>query len=268
MACFPLILKDGFCNSLLTLLSASPNHPTSTAEVESEQAAANHSVLDVLEAFATLFGAQPFSSAAPAEEKVAGRAGGTSPGEQGDQPSQGWRELLLDVRGRVAAGQLLGAQPVLAMRALLAGVSPVHLQRDMERQLPAQQAAAAATAAAAAEPAAAAFEAATGDSSNDADRAVVQDRLLAATAAAGCSMPHHGLVSPKLAALVGQLMRYRSAAASSPPGTPGWCGIVFVTQRMAAWALHRMLRQAWPLPSAPHPPGSLGRPALHDHLGS
>ena len=32
-----------------------------------------------------------------------------------------------------------------------------------------------------------------------------------------------------------------TGAGSSSSSSPGWCGIVFVTQRMAAWAVHKLL---------------------------
>lgn len=219
---------------------------TLTAEVLSEQVAANHAVLDVLEGFAALLGAEnmPFALPPGGQPRVAEEQAAS---QQADQAAM---ELLADVRVRVATGQLLGAQPALAMQALLSGVSPEQLQWDVEGQLPAQQACTAASPTEMAEAAESADgEVAAGCSCEDAGVAAVQGRpLLPPVAATGelsrSATLHHGLVSPKLAALVGHLLRYRAAAVAAPPGAPGWCGIVFVTQRMAAWALHRFLRQA------------------------
>lgn len=159
------------------------------------------------------------------------------------------------------------------MRLLLSGVQPAQLQWDVEEQLPPAEAAAAFSAATAAAAAAAAAQAvraggaelAAGLRSGACDSLSLEAHMQAA-AAQGLSvlaMPSFPLVSPKLAALVGQLMQYRSAAlaataaaaasaaaeeteggaaAGSSAASPGWCGIVFVSQRMASWALHKMLR--------------------------
>lgn len=280
----------------------------SVAEVESEQMAAHRSVMDVLEGFAGLFGQQAFQRPAPAPAPAApqpaagspaadapaaaGAAGGAAPedqpvGEDGpaamdssaaegqrqpqqqpqqQQPSGKWAaaaqaapsfrtldEALAEVRGRLASGQMLWNVPLQAMRLLLAGVQPAQLQWDVEEQLPAAEAATASTAA---------------------------DAASAGAAAAGgrgsLALPPFALVSPKLAALVGQLMQYRPAALAataaaataaaedgeggegcegrsgggSSAAAAGWCGIVFVSQRMAAWALHKILRWLVGVPGA------------------
>jgi hypothetical protein len=150
------------------------------------------------------------------------------------------QELLHDVRRHVAHGQMLGSQPLLAMRAMLALVTPMQLQLDVQSQLPHEQALAAARAAIDAVEAVAAAAAAS--MGVPVDQELVQKQLAADVAAANSSMPPFHLVSPKLAALAGQLMQYHAAAAATAVGSPGWCGIVFVTQRMSAWAVHRFLR--------------------------
>lgn len=264
-----------------------------SAEVESEQAAAQGSVLDVLEGFASLFGQPPFLPAPNAASDVQGAAAMPTPGQAGGSssshcadkvqaagreeqmrdgaeqpggsdkaaaaqhapPADFWA-LLADVRSRVAAGQLLGAQPLLAMRQLLAAVQPQHLQHAIESQLPAADASAAASAAAAAAVAASAHAAAAGSGEGSALAAALQGsdnlelarQLHAATALAGPAPPF-SLVTPKLATLAGELMQYRLPAAAAAAGSDAadgkgaWCGILFVTQRMAAWALHKLLRQ-------------------------
>lgn len=260
--------------------------------MESEQAAAHCSVWDVLEGFGALFGRPPFmpSSPPPAAaaggeaEAASGGGDGAAPGatssKQGSKdaapapapaPASFWR-LLADVRRRVSLGQLLGGQPLQAMRALLAAVQPRHLQADIEQQLPPEQAAAASTAASAAAIAAAMAAAATAGTSSagasaaggTADSALAEavrmgdHRAIAAHLQAAVvlpgSMPSFPLCTPKVAALAGDLMQYQGAAAASaaaasqqggrPGGAGGWCGIVFVTQRMTAWALHKLLRWA------------------------
>lgn len=227
--------------------------------MESEQAAAHASVMDVLEGFSDLFGRHPFApaqgtpavgsaaapagaaaKAAPAEEQApaegsAPAADASAQGQEGQPEAapQTLPQVLADVRGRVACGQALGSQPLLAMRLLLAGVQPLHVQRDVEQQLPASEAAAA--------------------------RAAAKDALSGSGASAPgkkLAMPCFPLVTPKLAALAGQLMQYRPTAAAGaaaeaaeggkpPKPSAGWCGIVFVSQRMATWALHKLLRWAW-----------------------
>jgi len=181
-------------------------------------------------------------------------------------------EALTDVRGRVACGQLLGSVPLQAMRLLLKRVQPAQLQWDVEEQLPPAEAASAFSAATAAAAVAAAAHAvraggaelAAALRSGACDSLSLEAQMQAATAQghAGLTLPSFQLVSPKLATLVGQLMQYRSAALAATAaaaaaaneyaaggGTAAgsaapacWCGIVFVSQRMAAWALHKMLR--------------------------
>ena len=264
--------------------------PLGAAEVESEQAAAHRSVVDVLEGFVGLFGQQAFQpaptkvvatapSTAPATEpagKGATPADGSSEGaeasaqlqpppqQQLQQPPADVWALLDDVRRRAAAGQLLGEQPLLAMRLLVGGVQPQQLQLDIEQQLAPAAATAASVAAAASTVAEAAVQARCGGAA-----AVSSEQLqLQAATALTVVMPHFALVAPKLAALAGELMHYRTQAAaaavaaaaagaaaeqdgggiavgipstSTDSSSPGWCGIVFVTQRMAAWALHKLL---------------------------
>lgn len=218
--------------------------------------------MDVLEGFVDLFGGAPFQapappaaaaasvpsfsaaapgSAAPAsapegKEAGAGSAGttdamsGQGQGGGGEQEApQSLMQLLADLRVRVATSELLGSQPLAAMRLLLDGVQPQHLQRDIEQQLPAAQSAAAAAAAAASRQ---------------------HGSEQAAAALSSAAMPSFALVSPKLAVLVGQLMQYRPAAGAAtaeagavPDGSAGggWCGIVFMSQRMATWALDKLL---------------------------
>lgn len=142
------------------------------------------------------------------------------------------------------------------MRQLLAAVQPMHLQHAVESQLPAASASAAAAAAAAATVAAAWCSSETGSGESSAPAAALQGgnslelakQLQAATTLPG-PPPPFPLVTPKLAALASDLMQYRQPAAvaasggSQTGGQGAWCGIVFVTQRMAAWALHKLLRQ-------------------------
>lgn len=308
----------------------------SSSEVESEQTAAHRSVSDVLEGFAALFGQDPFqpphpaataSPAAaagpaaavagpnPAAAKCSSKDASVGLGQQAQQPAghqpanqqeeqepgqqQDLGQILADVRRRVAGGQLLGAQPLAAMRLLLAGVHPLQLQRDVEQQLPPAEAAAAATACAAgaaAEAVCVVGPAAGEDGSEVAaavrpgNQAELEKQLQAAAGPGSLAAPPFSLVSPKLAALAGQLMQCRLAAAAATAAaaaqaaegcgegqaaaggangsaSPGWCGIIFVSQRMAAWALHKLLRcgtegksPAWRvllspgylLPPAPH----------------
>jgi len=197
---------------------------------------------------------------------------GRQQGRQGKQQEErcplGFFELLADVRSRVAAGQLLGAQPMLAMRRLLAAVKPLHLQHDIERQLPTAEAAAAASAAAATAAATAVCAAAaaaaaaagavgskgTGAQGNSSGSGEGSKGAALAAALSSCNQhalaaqlqaatvldggaPPFALTTPKLAVLAGQLMQYRGAAigAVGPAGTSGppsaaWCGIVFCTQ--------------------------------------
>ncbi|KAL4418837.1 hypothetical protein ABPG77_001500 [Micractinium sp. CCAP 211/92] len=298
-----------------SLVEAMMLHGFELAEVESEQAAANSSVLDVLDGFAALFGQPPFlpdpgavhgsTAASPsswavadgngtgvAEVQPAGSAGAGEAskettqlgdnGEAGENPAAhtaGFWTLLADVRSSVAAGQLLGAQPLLAIRQLLAAVQPMHLQHAVESQLPAAGASAAAAAAAAATVAAAWCVSEPGSGKSSAPAAALQggnslelgQQLQAATTLPG-PPPPFPLVTPKLAALAGDLMQYRQPAAmaasggSQAGGQGAWCGIVFITQRMAAWALHKLLRisagfqdRAHPtdFPAISLPPGSL-----------
>lgn len=274
--------------------------PALSPEVQSEQAAAHRSALDVLEGFAALFGGEPFTphpppaTPAPAPSSAAtpassAAAAGTVPatadcgaaslgakpqqGQQAEEP-QSLAQVLADVRQRVAKGQLLGGQPLAAMRLLLAGVHPLQLQRDVEQQLPPAEAAAAATACATATAAAAVCAAAPagGELASAVaagNQAALELQLQAAAGLGGLGVPGFSLVTPKVAALAGQLMSYRPAAAAATAaavtaaaaaksggadglagggakgGSAGWCGIVFVSQRMAAWALHKLLRWAY-----------------------
>ncbi|KAL4860046.1 Endoribonuclease Dicer 1 [Chlorella vulgaris] len=248
------------------LVEAVMQHGFEVAEVQSEQVAACHSILEVLEGFAALFGTQDASAPCAAPASCQHRAGAAAApdssssrkqtdvlqggaGETGRQrdskaasSQQSVQELLHDVRRRVAHGQMLGSQPLLAMRAMLAHVTPMQLQLDVQSQLPHEQALAAARAAIEAVEAVAAAAAASRGIPVNQD--LVQKQLAADLAAADSSMPPFHLVSPKLAALAGQLMQYRAAAAATAVGSPSWCGIVFVTQRMSAWAEQsRILRR-------------------------
>lgn len=202
-----------------------------------------------------------------------GKAPGTGPATSATPAPCSVEEALADVRVRVASGQLLGSVPLQAMRLLLAEVQPAQLQWDVEEQLPPAEATAACSAATAAAAAAAAAQAVRAGGAELAEELrsgacgslalEAQMQAAAAQGRTGLALPSFQLVSPKLATLVGQLMQYRSAAlaataaaaatedakgGNAPAGSaasPGWCGIVFVWQRMAAWALHKMLRCGW-----------------------
>eukprot|EP00887_Chlorella_sp_A99_P002196 scaffold21.g2196.t1 len=191
-------------------------------EVESEQRAASVSVLDVVQAFVALFAAdQGWCSGEDARAQLAALVG--------------------ELRSRAANSQALQDVPLRAMQLVLGGVRPSQLQATV----------------AALEPGAAQDLADAAGSLPDAAGAADAAGAGAAQApggeAAGGAPPPATafcLVTPKTAALVAQLLQYRRQALEvAPAGAdeaavaigPSWSGIVFVTQRMTAWALHALL---------------------------
>ena len=174
--------------------------------------------------------------------------------------------------------QLQGAVLALQPGAAAAAAEAVAAAASAAAEAEAAAAAAAAAAGSAASGAAAA--AGQGGGEGDPNRATISalpalgtspraaGAVAAAAAVAGALAPRVALVTPKAAALVASLLQYRHQAmgggdgeglpwskegalqgggggAGAAPAAASWSGIVFVTQRMAAWALHALLRWVW-----------------------
>uniref|UniRef100_A0A1D1ZXU0 Uncharacterized protein n=1 Tax=Auxenochlorella protothecoides TaxID=3075 RepID=A0A1D1ZXU0_AUXPR len=171
-------------------------------EIEQEQTATNLSALEVVVAFAQAL----LPTGAPQAAKC--------------------EDMICMLRRRVEGGQLIKDLPVKTMEELLGAVTPYELQAEVDALGVVEEAAG---------PPASAVP--------GADLRVTA--VLAGGAAHVVPMTQEprrlGLVTQKVVVLVEQLLQYRGTATQNETDGSCWSGIVFVTRRLACWAVHMLL---------------------------